>query len=75
MEFINNVTSVLRGSILMTAHIRHLALREHMSRFICYRTMEGKIAAGEGQENEIGEREKERERARQRMSVWNWSRN
>lgn len=69
MEFINNVTSVLRGSILMTAHIRHLALREHMSHFICYRTMEGKIAAGEGQENEIGERERESAPENERLEL------
>lgn len=40
MEFINNVMSGLRGSILMTAHIRHLAFRYvRMPRFICYQTM------------------------------------
>lgn len=54
MEFINNVTSVLRGSILMTAHIRHLALREHTPRFICYRTMGENSGGGKGRENEIG---------------------
>lgn len=67
MEFINNVTSVLRGSILMTAHIRHLAFRQHMPRFICYRTMEGKWQRGKVGKTKSGES--------QRMRVWSWSRN
>jgi len=45
----------------MTAHIRYLALREHMSHFICYRTMgenSGEGRSGKRNRSEkVGKRE------------------